>query len=159
MYVIGTITKVAHVTLMTVIVLSAMTITKENTIQRVKKNKQYEKKTIEQRAKERLSDYSDSCCLHKSEETEESYLDGFFDGAISQRKIDIDKACKAYCKVCDTKECEEYGCIGECDWVEHFRDTLEKLCPTTSLTAIAMTASTETNAFAIKHIRRYRRRS
>lgn len=52
------------------------------------------KKTIEQRAKERLSNYIDSCYLHKSEETEDAYLVGFYDGAISQRKIDINKACE-----------------------------------------------------------------
>lgn len=64
-------------------------------------------KTIEQRAKERLSNYSDSCYLHKSEETEDAYLDGFSDGAISQRKIDIDKACKVFCWFC-IHQCTDY---------------------------------------------------
>ena len=35
----------------------------------------------------------------------------------------IEKACDAYCKVCDTKECEG---IGECDWVKRFRKHLKK---------------------------------
>lgn len=33
----------------------------------------------------------------------------------------IDKACDAYCKLCDTKEC---GDTGECEWVEKFRKRL-----------------------------------
>ena len=35
----------------------------------------------------------------------------------------IEKACDAYCKVCDTKEC---GGTGECLWVEKFRKRLIK---------------------------------
>lgn len=30
----------------------------------------------------------------------------------------IEKACDAYCRLCDTKEC---GDTGECEWVEKFR--------------------------------------
>lgn len=37
----------------------------------------------------------------------------------------IDKACEAYCKVCDTKECEDFGCYGQCDWVKKFRKSME----------------------------------
>ena len=33
----------------------------------------------------------------------------------------IEKACDAYCKICDTKEC---GGTGECDWVGKFRKCL-----------------------------------
>lgn len=33
----------------------------------------------------------------------------------------IEKACDAYCSLCDTKEC---GDTGECDWVEKFRKRL-----------------------------------
>lgn len=33
----------------------------------------------------------------------------------------IEKACDAYCRLCDTKEC---GDTGECDWVEKFRKRL-----------------------------------
>ena len=33
----------------------------------------------------------------------------------------IDKACDAYCRLCDTKEC---GDTGECDWAEKFRKRL-----------------------------------
>lgn len=35
----------------------------------------------------------------------------------------IDKACTAYCKVCDTQECD--GSY-ECDWVAKFRRRLKK---------------------------------
>lgn len=33
----------------------------------------------------------------------------------------IEKACDAYCRLCDTKEC---GDTGECVWVEKFRKHL-----------------------------------
>lgn len=33
----------------------------------------------------------------------------------------IEKACDAYCRLCDTKEC---GDTGECEWVEKFRKRL-----------------------------------
>ena len=36
----------------------------------------------------------------------------------------IEKACDAYCAICDTKECD--GCT-ECTWVIKFRRQLEKL--------------------------------
>ena len=36
----------------------------------------------------------------------------------------IEKACDAYCKICDTKECEG---TGECGWINKFRDTIKKL--------------------------------
>lgn len=35
----------------------------------------------------------------------------------------IEKACDAYCRLCDTKEC---GDTGECVWVEKFRKRLMK---------------------------------
>lgn len=35
----------------------------------------------------------------------------------------IEKACDAYCAICDTKEC---GGTGECIWVENFRKRLMK---------------------------------
>jgi hypothetical protein len=35
----------------------------------------------------------------------------------------IEKACDAYCAICDTKEC---GGTGECIWVEKFRKRLMK---------------------------------
>ena len=35
----------------------------------------------------------------------------------------IEKACDAYCAICDTKEC---GDTGECLWVEKFRKRLMK---------------------------------
>jgi hypothetical protein len=35
----------------------------------------------------------------------------------------VEKACDAYCRLCDTKEC----CgTGECEWVEKFRKRLMK---------------------------------
>lgn len=37
------------------------------------------------------------------------------------RKRMFDKACEAYCNVCDTKECEEWGCEIECNWVKKFK--------------------------------------
>ena len=39
------------------------------------------------------------------------------------RKELIEKACDAYCKVCDTQECEG---ICECIWVQRFRKQLMK---------------------------------
>jgi len=38
-------------------------------------------------------------------------------------KAFIEKACDAYCRLCDTKEC---GDTGECIWVEKFRKRLMK---------------------------------
>ena len=35
----------------------------------------------------------------------------------------VEKACDAYCRLCDTKEC---GNAGECIWVEKFRKRLMK---------------------------------
>lgn len=35
----------------------------------------------------------------------------------------VEKACDAYCRMCDTKEC---GDTGECLWVETFRKRLMK---------------------------------
>ena len=62
------------------------------------------------------------------------YVD--FDGSpINTKRIDdhdieytrtdafIEKACDAYCRLCDTKEC---GDTGECSWVEKFRKLLTK---------------------------------
>ena len=37
-------------------------------------------------------------------------------------KTMIERACSAYCEICDTKEC---GGTGECSWVERFRKQLE----------------------------------
>ena len=63
------------------------------------------------------------------------YVD--FDGSpINTKRIDnrdieytrtdafIEKACDAYCAICDTKEC---GGCAECSWVIKFRRQLEKL--------------------------------
>lgn len=46
-------------------------------------------------------------------ETDDAYKQGYNDA--------IDKACDAYCRLCDTKEC---GDTGECEWVEKFRKRL-----------------------------------
>ena len=35
----------------------------------------------------------------------------------------IEKACSAYCKICDTQECEG---TGECGWVKKFEKQLRK---------------------------------
>ena len=35
----------------------------------------------------------------------------------------IEKACDAYCKICDTKECEG---VGECGWLNKFREAIKK---------------------------------
>lgn len=35
----------------------------------------------------------------------------------------IDKACNAYCRLCDTKECND---TGECNWIEKFKKLLMK---------------------------------
>ena len=57
--------------------------------------------------------------------------EGFwFDSPSSNKSIEyirkdafIEKACDAYCAICDTKEC---GDTGECLWVEKFRKRLMK---------------------------------
>lgn len=46
-------------------------------------------------------------------ETDDAYKQGYNDA--------IDKACDAYCRLCDTKEC---GDTSECEWVEKFRKRL-----------------------------------
>lgn len=40
----------------------------------------------------------------------------------------VEKACTAYCKLCDTKECEELGEFADynCDWVQKFRKQLNR---------------------------------
>lgn len=70
-------------------------------------------KTIEQLEKAILSDDFDEYTLDE------------YRAAVreDQRKIDIRKACDAFCKVCDTKECEEYGV---CNWVYNFEKALKK---------------------------------
>ena len=47
------------------------------------------------------------------------------DASIEYSRTDafIEKACDAYCAICDTKEC---GDTGECLWVEKFRKRLMK---------------------------------
>ena len=49
-----------------------------------------------------------------------------YDNDVEYARTDafIEKACDAYCAICDTKECE--GCA-ECSWVIKFRRQLEKL--------------------------------
>ena len=37
--------------------------------------------------------------------------------------VDIEKACDAYCKICDTQECFNDG---NCNWVKKFRKEMEK---------------------------------
>lgn len=37
-------------------------------------------------------------------------------------KTMVEKACSAYCEVCDTKECSG---TGECSWVKRFRKQME----------------------------------
>ena len=51
--------------------------------------------------------------------------DKIFDKDVEYTRTDafIEKACDAYCRLCDTKEC---GDTGECDWVEKFRKRLKK---------------------------------
>lgn len=56
----------------------------------------------------------------------DEFNNGYLKGATEQHKIDIEKACEAYCKTCDTKECEDFGCEYCCDWVEKFRKAMEK---------------------------------
>lgn len=56
----------------------------------------------------------------------EAHHDAYIEIATEQQKIDIEKACEAYCKTCDTKECEDFGCEYCCDWVEKFRKAMEE---------------------------------
>lgn len=37
----------------------------------------------------------------------------------------IEKACKAYCKICDTRECEDFE-TDTCDWLKKFRKEMDK---------------------------------
>ena len=59
------------------------------------------------------------------------YHDYELDEKIEEHKADerrlnerfIEKACSAYCKICDTQECEG---TGECGWVKKFEKQLRK---------------------------------
>ena len=59
------------------------------------------------------------------------YHDYELDEKIEDHKVDerrlnerfIEKACDAYCKICDTQECEG---TGECGWVKKFEKQLRK---------------------------------
>ena len=59
------------------------------------------------------------------------YHDYELDEKIEDHKADerrlnerfIEKACDAYCKICDTQECEG---TGECGWVKKFEKQLRK---------------------------------
>ena len=62
----------------------------------------------------------------------ENHILDFTKLSVRQNDIDIEytrtdafieKACDAYCRLCDTKEC---GDTGECVWVEKFRKRLMK---------------------------------
>ena len=83
-------------------------------------------KTIEQLAKERLSNYSDGCYLHESKETEDAYLVGCYDGAISQRKIDIDKACE-WLKANNGKRFNGFDIVYTQGFIKEFRKAMEEL--------------------------------
>ena len=54
-----------------------------------------------------------SYCRNTDEDVEYTRTDAF-----------IEKACDAYCAVCDTKECQ--GCA-ECSWVIKFRKQIMKI--------------------------------
>ena len=45
-----------------------------------------------------------------------------------ENKLLIEVACDAYCKCCDTKECEDLGEFNDfnCDWVCKFRKEFTK---------------------------------
>lgn len=45
------------------------------------------------------------------------------DVEYTRTDVFIEKACDAYCRLCDTKECFN---IGECNWVEKFRKRLKR---------------------------------
>lgn len=94
--------------------------------------------TIEKRAKaafDAINSREYKCALAEAQVSEQLYervkkeysiaQNAFVQGVIYQRKIDIEKACEAYCKVCDTKECEEFDYEVECCWLKKFRKALE----------------------------------
>lgn len=49
--------------------------------------------------------------------TSEAYNLGYEDGQKDQRKIDIEKACEAHCKIC---YCNEWGCVSP-EWCEQIK--------------------------------------
>lgn len=74
-------------------------------------------------------------CLQKCKEAE-VYEQGYNDAVeefkklkkITMEKHLIEVACEAYCKCCDTKECEDLGEYNDfnCDWVCKFRKEFTK---------------------------------
>lgn len=68
----------------------------------------------------------DNCKFEDLEDNITWCKDQIFPKDIEYTRTDafIEKACDAYCAICDTKECDD---CAECSWVIKFRRQLEKL--------------------------------
>lgn len=58
---------------------------------------------------------------------EKAEYTAYIAGAKEQKRIITNKALEAYCKVCDVKECEDWG--GEesmCSWYNVFQEAMKK---------------------------------
>lgn len=63
---------------------------------------------------------------HQGTMTDAQYLHMMYaleDMAEWKEKQMIEKACNAYCRICDTQECYNEG---NCNWVEKFRKEIKK---------------------------------
>lgn len=47
-----------------------------------------------------------------------------YNAAMLMAEWMVDKACKEYCKQCDTKECEDYE-SDTCNWLKKFRQAMK----------------------------------
>ena len=79
--------------------------------------------TIEERAKAALYSYDWNIYYHYSELTEDSFKDGYIQGATEQKAIDIDKAKNAFCHKCFLKY---DNCRKHCLAYKHFSEAMEE---------------------------------
>ena len=63
----------------------------------------------------------DDCC--KPYNSADDCFKSAMEMAEWKEKQMIDKACDAYCKICDTQECLNEG---DCNWVKKFRKAMEE---------------------------------
>ena len=48
-----------------------------------------------------------------------------YGAAMKMAEWKDEKACASFCKVCDTKECQDYG-SDTCNWLQKFKKALNK---------------------------------
>lgn len=70
--------------------------------------------TIEERAFKALYDWDFDIFYHTSELTEDSFKDGYVQGAMEQKAIGINEACRMLCKTCEGGNGTGRPCIKPC---------------------------------------------